>query len=129
MEYIINPRWFYIMNVVDGLKTTFIVLMATSLAGLIFYFIGKVMMVANEHYNRADRIDEDFLWGKSLCKVTKIFIFLCPIFLILTIFTPDKEAMIEILISKTVTVENAQWTVEALKEAVDYVIQGISSLK
>lgn len=40
-----------------------------------------------------------------------------------------KDALIEMMIAKQATYENATWTLDALKSAVDYVVQAIQSLK
>ncbi len=45
------------------------------------------------------------------------------------VFIPDKQTMIEMLVAKTATVENAEWTVDAVKQAVDYIVSAIQTLK
>ena len=37
--------------------------------------------------------------------------------------------MIEMQIARYATYENAEWTVDAIKNAVDYVVQAVKSLK
>lgn len=50
-------------------------------------------------------------------------------FAILLIFVPTKSTFIEMQIARYATVENAEWTVETVKSAVDYIIEAIKQLK
>lgn len=43
--------------------------------------------------------------------------------LMLSIFLPNKETLIEMQVAKIVTVDNVKLTFNAVKEAVDYIIQ------
>jgi len=45
------------------------------------------------------------------------------------IFIPSRNTMLEMQIARYATYENAEWTVETIKSAVDYIVQAIGSLK
>lgn len=62
-------------------------------------------------------------------KALKIAIGVCIVSGLFLVFVPSKETLIEMMVAKQATYENATWTVDALKSAVDYVVQAIQSLK
>ena len=62
-------------------------------------------------------------------KALKIAIGVLVISGLVLVFVPSKETLIEMMIAKQATYENATWTLDALKSAVDYVVQAIQSLK
>lgn len=62
-------------------------------------------------------------------KALKVGIGVCVIAGLFLVFVPSKETLIEMMIAKQATYENTTWTVDALKSAVDYVVQAIQSLK
>ena len=62
-------------------------------------------------------------------KALKVAIGVCVVAALFLVFVPSKDTLIEMMIAKQATYENATWTVDALKSAVDYVVQAIQSLK
>ena len=62
-------------------------------------------------------------------KALKVSIGVCIVAVLFLVFVPSKETLIEMMIAKQATYENATWTVDALKSAVDYIVQAIQSLK
>ena len=123
MNYIINPMWFYWANVVDAMETTVLVVFAFSFACFIvslcatFYnFVEKESWSSNEKYYR---------YFKRIAIITGI---ISLIFAILLIFIPDKTTLITIMVAKFATYENAELTVDAIKSAVDYIVQSINSI-
>jgi len=119
MNYIINTGVFYWISVLDGLKTLAIVfLVIGSIIAISFGFIGLTDM--------ADMDDEERKAFKTVFRISiPVFVF----GLLGTIFIPGKQTLIEMLIAKTATVENAEWTVDAVKQAVDYIVNAIQTLK
>lgn len=110
-EYIISPAWFYWVNVVNSLK---IVALAGTIVG-IFACIFLIVAVLEE--------DDDFL------KPLRITIACTAMCIIATVLIPSKETLIEMQIAKYATWENAEWTVDAIKDAVDYIVNAIGSIK
>jgi len=120
MTYIIDPMWFYWLNVVDSAKTIVYVVFVVSIIAVI---VGTVVVLSNREYG-AD--DEEYIVGK---KILKISIPLVVVFALAVVFIPSKKTMIEIQVAKYATYENAEWTVEAIKSAVDYIVEAIKQLK
>ena len=119
MNYIINPSVFYWMNVLNGLASVSILFLIIGSAGILIF--GIIWLV-----------DHDYMGEEEDTMIRKIFRWAIPIFvagLLGTVFIPDKQTMMKILIAKTATVENAEWTVESLKSVVDYIVQVAQRLK
>lgn len=126
-NYIINPSVFYWMNVLNILHILNIIFFSF---GLIFVFIGIISYAVYTYnsivypalYEHGDKIAK--IWRKIavIAGIVSIFSGL------MMIFIPDKYTSIEMLIAKTATYENAQLTVQGIKEIVDYIIQAIKSI-
>lgn len=112
MEYIINPAWFYWINVADTLKSVFVVLFVVSCAVMLATLI-------------CGFCDDDDDARRRLKYVLPAFV----ICLLAMAFSPSKDTLIEMQVAKIATVDNAKLTVDALKSAVDYIINAINSLK
>lgn len=119
MDYIINPSWFYWIEVADSVKG---VAIAVGLILLISVIVLAVMAKISYDF------DED-KEAKVLCKV----LFYCLIGLAVSaavvIFVPSKKTLIEMMIAKQATYDNVSWTLEQVKEAVDYIISAIKDIK
>lgn len=117
-NYIINPSIFYWMNVLDTVRGIMIVTLFISVAclviALIFYSV-----------NIDDREDEAAKEYHKLIFIAGIIIIISSI---IVIFVPDKRTNMEMLIARTATYENAQLTVQGIKEIVDYIVQAINSI-
>lgn len=111
-EYIINPAWFYWVNVAEKINAIMMVGMVLSISILL---VGGIIMFVND--------DDDFLKPVRLGLGFSIF------FILGVIFIPPKETLIEMQIAKYATWENAEWTVDAIKDAVDYIVNAVGSIK
>ena len=76
-----------------------------------------------------DMSDDERKTVQFFTKALKIAIAALVISGLILMFVPSKETLIEMMIAKQATYENATWTLDTLKSAVDYVIQAIQSLK
>lgn len=110
--YIINPAWFYWVNVADGIRIVVIVGMILSLSA---FLVSAIIMFVED--------DDDLL------KPTRFGLIFSIFFVLGAVFVPSKETLIEMQIAKYATWENAEWTVDAIKDAVDYIVNAIGSLK
>lgn len=117
-NYIINPSIFYWMNVLDTVRGIAMVTLFISIACLIVALILYFVDVDEEE-------DEPVRKYRKLIFISGIVI---VISIIITIFIPDKRTSIEMLIARTATYENAQLTVQGIKEVVDYIVQAIKSI-
>lgn len=118
MNYIVDPRVFYWMSVIDNLKTICVVLFIMSIVAFAFCFVFYI----------------DDLWigedGKSRCKKGTIaFAILSSLFVLGIIFIPSKTTMTEMLIAKYATTENAELGIDAIKSIVDYIVSAMQAVK
>lgn len=128
MNYIINPSWFYWLGVVHSLRgfmlTAFIV-------SIIVIGVSLIIIPVNVKLIRdyPSISDDERKVVRFFTKALKVAIGVCIASGLFLVFVPSKETLIEMMIAKQATYENATWTVDALKSAVDYVVQAIQSLK
>lgn len=128
MNYIINPSWFYWLGVVNSMRSFMIAafVIAIIVIGVALIIIPiEVKMIQDFPTMCADERKAVMFFTKAL----KIAIGVCIVAGLFLVFVPAKETLIEMMIAKQATYENATWTVDALKSAVDYVVQAIQSLK
>lgn len=125
--YIINPMWFYWLQVVGGAKFFFEFL---TLVSVIFVLIlGATWWFCKDIYNSYPSFSEKE--HKTYMAIQKVFkpIIVVSIFIWLaSIFIPSKETLISIMVAKFATYENAQWTADAIKSTVDYVIEAFKTI-
>lgn len=120
MDYIISPSWFYWLGIAQTVNLT-----ATVLAGLLAVACGVLMSIRIAMLNNYAEEEEEV---KTVKRLLKIVVPLTVLLWILAIFVPSKETLIEMQVAKFATYENAQWTVDAVKDAVDYIVQAIKSI-
>lgn len=119
MDYIINPSWFYWIEVSDCIKgcaTGAAVILL--IAAIILAIVAKTDDDFNEH--------ED---AKKKRKVMAICLVALAVCVVVIIFVPSKQTLIEMMIARTATYDNVSWTIEQVKEAVDYIISAIKDIK
>ena len=109
-EYLINPSWFYWVNVADSLRGLFIVF--TILSGVVI-LVSFLFLI------------EDLVEFKHQKKILIIGGILALICILGIIFMPAKETLIEIEVARLATKDNINWTVESVKGIIDYVIGAI----
>ena len=128
MNYIINPSWFYWLGVVRSMRgfmlAAFIV--AIVVVGVSLIIIPWMVSMIREFPNMCD---DERKSVRFFTKALKVAIGVCVASGLFLVFVPSKETLIEMMIAKQATYENATWTVDALKSSVDYVVQAIQSLK
>lgn len=125
--YIIDPMFFYWINVVSELKVVVAVAAVLSMSGCIFMIIKTIMDIwsVNEYPSISENNMKAIPGDK---KLVKYFIIACLALAIVLIFVPSKETIMYMQISKMATVENAELTVDAIKSAVDYIIEAMKSV-
>ena len=120
MNYIIDPMWFYWVGVADGFRGA--LLAATVVLGV----VGLALFL----WAFCDKIagDEDDK-VKVVAKKARTFMVIAAVCGFLMIAIPSKQTLIEMQVAKFATYENAEWTVETIKQAVDYIVEAVGSLK
>ena len=128
MNYIINPSWFYWLGVVESMRHFMVAAFIVSIAVVV---VSAIIIPMNISMIREfpDFSDDERKTVQFFTKALKIAIGVLVISGLVLVFVPSKETLIEMMIAKQATYENATWTLDALKSAVDYVIQAIQSLK
>lgn len=128
MNYIINPSWFYWLGVVESMRYFMIAAFIISIAAII---VAIIIVPVDMRMIRdfPDMSDDERKSVQFFTKVLKAAIWALVISGLILLFVPSKETIIGMMIAKQATYENATWTLDALKSAVDYVIQAIQSLK
>ena len=128
MNYIINPSWFYWLGVVESMRYFMNAAFVVSII-IIIVAIAIVLVDMRMINDFPTMSDDERKSVRFFTKVLKGAIWALVISGLILMFVPSKETLIEMMIAKQATYENATWTVDALKNAVDYVIQAIQSLK
>ena len=121
MNYIINPAWFYWLSVCHGMKTVVLVAAILMLFPCVGFFVEAC---ANAECSGWD--DEDAQRSLKTCK--KWFIRSLVLFVVFA-FIPSKNTLIEMQVARFATYDNAAWTLDAVKSAVDYIVEAIKELK
>ena len=128
MNYIINPSWFYWLGVVESMRyfmvAAFVISIVVIIASAIIIPLDVKMIQDDPTVCDFERKTVQFF-----TKALKIAIAALVISGLILMFVPSKETLIEMMIAKQATYENATWTLNTLKSAVDYVIQAMQSLK
>lgn len=128
MNYIINPSWFYWLGVVQSMRGF---MLAAFIVAIIIIGVALIIIPVNVKLIRdyPSISDDERKVVRFFTKALKVAISVCVASGLFLVFVPSKETLIEMMIAKQATYENATWTVDALKNAVDYVVQAIQSLK
>lgn len=121
MDYIINPMWFYWLQIIDSLRTVCVLFAVfSSIACTIIWCIACYEL----SYSNPE--DEDYRRYKRIAVIlTPVTVF----FILCIIFLPSKNTMIEMQIARYATRQNVEFGIDAIKSATDYVIQAIQQLK
>lgn len=127
-NYIINPSIFYWMKVLDTVHILSCVFFSFGVIAVIVAIICYTVSMYNYHtYPHSS--DNYELLAKNWKKVAIISSIISVIFGILMIFLPNKTVIIEMLITKTITSENIQFTIKEIKEVVDYIVDAAIKIK
>ena len=124
--YIINPSWFYLLHVIDGLRFSLGLTCAFAAIALI---VATIMRIINFCEPGGFEDDDDIRMRIFLNKCLKISAIITFVTMIVLILLPSKQTLIEMQIARYATYENAEWTVEAVKSAVDYIVEAVNSTK
>lgn len=115
---IINPIWFYLIDVLGTVEIVSIVVAFLSVAIILAFSIVYIDAAA-------DRRELSSLGRKLVkCIVSALVISLLMILII-----PSKETMVEMMVAKYATYENASSAVDAVKNAADYIVDAVLKIK
>ncbi len=112
-DYIINPMWFYWLQVVDGIQGAFFVIAILSTMVLIICGIITFVLYVDDCFE-----DE----SKKIVKCLRPTVFILVVSMLLVIFIPSKQTLIEMEIAKHATYSNVESVKEQIKDAADYIL-------
>lgn len=118
MDYIINPVWFYVIQIARNLNILFSISFTLSLITL--FILCLIYNIVH------DEIGDNEL--KKLHKYIKCSIVIFIVSTICYIAIPTQETIIYMFVAKFATYTNAQITLDGIKSVVDYIVQAIGSL-
>lgn len=127
MNYIIDPKWFYWVNTLETLKTILYIL--TAFLGIVTVAATINATITLAETARYGPDDKDYQQAIRTLKIIKKVAFVLIILILVGIFIPGKTTLIEMQVAKMATIENAEWTVESLKQIVDYIVESMAKLK
>ena len=131
-DYIIDPTVFYWMNALGNIQVVSAIigsiLLAAAIGFMVAYVYNYTEFVDYERYERTDYADIAKKYMK-ICKKFTIGTFIPGlIFVLLAVFIPSKQTCVEMLVAKTATFDNVNWTVSQVKEIVDYIVKALQSV-
>ena len=115
MDYIINPMWFYWLQIVDSIQGLFcIVAIASGVISLILLAFYVASVFEGCEYEEDSR--------KQLKGIIKPLVICFIIAITATVFIPSKQTLIEMEIAKHATYSNVESVKEQIKDAADYIL-------
>lgn len=143
-NYIIDPAVFYWINVLSIMQTVFAVIGGFALTAFIALFItslckryelsepekpDKDSRYDMERYQREMRFYEDDLNDLRMIKKYMMITLVAGCLMVLvSIFIPGKQTSVEMLIARTATFDNVNWTAQQIKEIVDYIVNALKGV-
>ena len=123
-NYIIDPQVFYWLNVFAILQTVLGILGGACIIAFFCLMVGWI-------YNSCavkDGYDSNLSYMKA-CKRWAIITGIVGFVLATAaIFIPGRTTSIEMMIAKAATFDNVNWTVQQVKDVVDYIVQAIKGI-
>lgn len=123
-NYVINPQVFYWINVLSILQTVIAIIggvLITAFICLVAGWIYNAALARNGYENSKDYMKVCRSWAI----VTGIIGF---VLIVASIFIPGRTTSIEMLIAKTATFDNVNWSVQQVKDVVDYIVHAIKGI-
>jgi len=143
-NYIIDPSVFYWMNVMSIVQTVLAVFGAFLLIGFLCFTVAYFCTISYvdepekpsseskydiERYNREMK---NYQSNQKTLNSYKKYMLLTLIigcaFVMISVFIPSKQTSIEMLVAKTATFDNVNWTVQQVKEVVDYIVSALKGM-
>lgn len=144
--YIINPAVFYWMNVFENVQLVCSIIGAIALISFAcltiytFYLKENLLEPQKDKYDENDWYDKmryekalkTFIDDKNYFNKIKKYNILSMIvgilLILIAIFIPNKQASIEMLIAKTATFDNTNWSIQQIKEIIDYIVMALKGV-
>ena len=142
MTYIINPWFFYFVNLLGSFWTLISIVLFLAIIGAVGFSVWWLMETYNsdffvhdddnEHDNN-EHDDNESSFAKFCKKIIKISVIVTIISAVLMVAVPSEETVNKMMISSFITKENVEKikeeTKEGAKEIVDYIAEKAIELK
>ena len=145
MNYIIDPSVFYWINTLSNISTACIIIGVLCLIAAVSFTIAFVYSSyeldkpqepedkedkweMNYYYRRLKDYNEEKRKVNIIRNIMIITYCIGSLFFAASIFIPSKNTSVEMLVAKTATFENVNWSVTQIKEVVDYIINAIKTV-
>ena len=124
INYVIDPQVFYWMNVLGIVQTILGVIGGVCAAAFVCLLIGWIYnsLVVKKGYESNLFFLKEF---RKWAIITGIVGFVLGT---AAIFIPGRTTSIEMMIAKAATFDNVNWTVQQVKDVVDYIVKAIKSI-
>lgn len=123
-NYVINPQVFYWINVLSILQTVIAIIGGVLITAFICLVAGWIYNAALARNGCED--NKDYM---KVCRTWAIVTGIIGFVLIVaSIFIPGRTTSIEMLIAKTATFDNVSWSVQQVKDVVDYIVHAIKGI-
>lgn len=119
-NYIINPMWFYWLQVVDGVQCMFFIVAILSTIVLIVCGIIAFAFYVDDYCECE---------SEKIIKCLKPTVLILVISMLLVVFIPSKQTLIEMEIAKHATYSNVESVKEQIKDAADYILDRLEGDK
>lgn len=120
MEPIINPLWFYLIDIVDNINLICMIILIIALIALCAIAICAVSDIVSDIIGE----DEKQAYFKYLKTALKVIIS-C---IIITSFTPSSDTIYKMIIADNITPHNIEVVGDAVEGGIDYIFEKINSL-
>ena len=142
-NYIIDPSVFYWINVFSIIQTVLAVFGGIVIAGsigLAITYIYKTYGLRKpeepdrdrcshydvDRYNRCMKeYEEEKEYIAAIRKWLVVTAVTGAVLCAISIFIPSKQTSVEMLVARTATFDNMNWTIDQVKEIVDYIIKAL----
>lgn len=123
-NYVIDPQVFYWMNVLGIVQTILGIFGGLCAAAFVCLLIGWIY----NSWEAKRGYESNLFYLKEYRKWAIITGIVGFVLVTAAIFIPGRTTSIEMIIAKAATFDNVNWTVQQVKEVVDYIVQAIKSI-
>ena len=131
MTYIINPWFFYFVNLLGSFWTLISIVLFLAIIGTVGFSVWWLMEAYNSDFFVHD--DNESPFAKFCKKIIKVSVIVTIISAVLMVAVPSEETVNKMMISSFITKENVEKikeeTKEGAKEIVDYIAEKAIELK
>lgn len=120
MEPIINPLWFYLIDVVDNIN-----LICMTMLVIAFIVSGFILLSMFIFASEGCIVEDE---KRAFFKYIKISLKVIIPCIIITSFTPSSDTIYKMIIADNITPHNIEVVGDAVEGGIDYIFEKINSL-